>query len=414
MKRHGTISAALLCSAHLLAIDAEARGEPKPVGGFDGKTIRLGMLQPLSGPAAVLGQPVVNGARAWFEHINKEKGGIGGKYKVELVVEDHQNAQAPAVQGYNKIKNDVVMISQLFGTHTTLALLPQINEDKMVVGAGGYDYVFFKERQLLPIGAPYQIMAINAITHLWNDGGFKGKVFCGLIRDDPYGLAGLEGVEFAMKAFGAKLAAVVRFAQADQDFSGQMAQLKDNKCEVVYVTTIPPQWVRMVGNAARVSYEPTWLGQFPTWSGVLIDNPTYPYMEKNLLIASEGPEWGDAASPGMIEMAQMQKRFTPDSKPDFFYGIGFKSAQGATHVLEAAVKAGDLSRDGLLKAYEGIARMSFGGLTGEHTFGAAEKRRPPLSSSVFKVNKAKPYGLEIVRANFTTELAAKYMAEQHK
>jgi ABC-type branched-subunit amino acid transport system substrate-binding protein len=402
-----------LLAATLAALPAAAQGQPKPVNGFDGKTIRLGLIQPLTGPAAVLGQPVVAGARTWFDYINKEKGGIAGKYKVELVVEDHMNQQAPTVQAYNKIKNDVVMVAQLFGTHTTLAVLPQVNDDKMLVGAGGYDYVFFKERQLLAVGAPYQIMAVNALAELWNNQGYKDKTVCALIRDDPYGAAGLEGVEFASKTLGFKVAAVVRFSMADQDFSGQMAQLKAAGCQLVYVTTIPPQFVRMVGNAVRVNFAPLWLGQFPTWSGVLVDNPAYDYMAKNLMIASEGPEWGDMSVPGMARMVELQKKYAPEAKPDFFFTIGYKSAQAATAVLEAAVKAGDLSQQGLAKAYEGIGAMSFGGLTGDHVYGSPDQRRPPLTSSLFKVNKAKPYGLEAVRTNFTSDLAAQYV-DAHK
>ncbi|MFG1266084.1 ABC transporter substrate-binding protein [Xanthobacter aminoxidans] len=409
--RTGALAA--LLAAVLAPLPAAAQAEPKPVDGFDGKTIRLGLIQPLTGPAAVLGQPVVAGVRTWFDYLNKEKGGIAGKYKVELVAEDHQNQQAPTVQAYNKIKTSVVMIAQLFGTHTTLAVLPQVNEDKMLVGAGGYDYVFFKEPQLLPVGAPYQIMAVNALSELWTSRGFKDKTICALIRDDPYGTAGLEGVEFAAKKLGFKLGAVVRFSAADQDFSGQMAQLKGAGCQLVYVTTIPPQFVRMVGNAVRVNFAPLWLGQFPTWSGVLVDNPAYEYMAKNLMIASEGPEWGDMTVSGMARMVELQKKYAPDAKPDFFFTIGYKSAEAATQVLEAAVKAGDLSHAGLAKAYEGIASMSFGGITGDHIYGAPDKRRPPLTSSLFKVNKEKPYGLEAVRVNFTTDLASQYI-DAHK
>lgn len=405
-----TVLAAAVAAA-LAGLPAHAQEEPKPVPGFDGKTIRLGVIQPLTGPAAVLGQPVVAGVRTWFESINNEKGGLGGKYKVALVIEDHQNLQPATVQAYNKIKNDVVMIAQLFGTHTTLAVLPQINDDKMLVGAGGYDYVFFKERQLLPVGAPYQIMAINAVSHLWKEGEQAGKTLCGLIRDDPYGEAGLEGVEFAAKNLGITIGPVVRFSIADQDFSGQLAQLKAANCEVVYITTIPPQWVRVVGNAARINFAPLWIGQFPTWSGMLVDSPAYDYMEKNLLIASEGPEWGDASVPGMARLVELQQKYAPNAHPDFFFTIGYKAAQAATRVLEAAIDAGDLSHAGLAKAFESIPQMSFDGITGEHIFGPAEQRRPPLTSSLFKVNREKPYGLEAVKTNFTSDIAAQYVAE---
>src|SRR3954462_6224650 len=65
-------------------------GAPKSVPGFDGKTIKLGVLTPLSGPRAGIGLPLTAGNEVWFDYLNKEKGGIAGKYKVQLVQQDTQ------------------------------------------------------------------------------------------------------------------------------------------------------------------------------------------------------------------------------------------------------------------------------------------------------------------------------------
>ena len=49
---------------------------------------RIGLILPLSGPAATTGQDIANGTRAAFEDINA-KGGIRGK-QVELIIEDNK------------------------------------------------------------------------------------------------------------------------------------------------------------------------------------------------------------------------------------------------------------------------------------------------------------------------------------
>ncbi|MGH3100713.1 MAG: ABC transporter substrate-binding protein, partial [Thermoleophilia bacterium] len=54
--------------------------EVKSGPGFDGKTIKLGVLTPLSGPVAVIGQPLTAGNQVYFDYVNS-KGGIAGKYK---------------------------------------------------------------------------------------------------------------------------------------------------------------------------------------------------------------------------------------------------------------------------------------------------------------------------------------------
>ena len=68
-------------------------------------------------------------------------GGIGKnlaadkRYKVELVTKDTQYTPDGHVQQYNAIKDQVLMIAQSLGTPTTKAILPQVNEDKILTGA---------------------------------------------------------------------------------------------------------------------------------------------------------------------------------------------------------------------------------------------------------------------------------------
>src|SRR5258708_7017801 len=124
-----TSAALLVAGAFSVAAAPAVAADPAPVPGFDGKAIRVGELQPLTGPAANFGLASANGAKAWFEYINQEKGGIAGRYKIETVIEDNANDQTMTVQSYNKIKDRIAMMAMLFGTHTTLAVLPQIRED---------------------------------------------------------------------------------------------------------------------------------------------------------------------------------------------------------------------------------------------------------------------------------------------
>jgi ABC-type branched-subunit amino acid transport system substrate-binding protein len=382
----------------------------KPVPGFDGKTITVGELQPLTGPAANFGFAVANGAKAWFAHVNQD-GGIAGKYKVVADVEDNANEQAMTVQSYNKIKDRVAMIAMLFGTHTTLAVLPQIKEDKLLTSVEGADTPFYHQQLLLPVGTTYQIMAINAIDYLVHEKGAQGKNFCGLIRDDPYGQAGLEGLKFVTDKLHLKLPLVANFALTDQDFSGQVSQLKAANCDYVYVTTIPPQLVRMIGDAVRIGYAPTIIGQFPTWTGALVNSPAIDFFEQHLIISGEGREWGDTSDPLMRQMLADLQKYTPGQKPDFFFVLGYRCAMASTRVLEKAAQSGDIGRDALIRAYESIPTMDFGGLGGLHHYGPVDQHRPPVDSSVFSVDRKKPYGLAAMKTDFTTPTVALYEAK---
>ena len=380
----------------------------KPVPGFDGTTITIGELLPLTGPAANFGPAVANGSKAWIEYLNKEKGGIAGRYKLALAIEDNANEQTMTVQSYNKIKGQVAMISMLFGTHTTLAALPQIVEDKLMASVVGADEQFYRQRNLLPVGSTYQVIVINALDYITRERGAQDKVFCGMFRDDPYGQASLGGFKFATEKLKLKVGVMTSFTLTDQDFSGQVGQLKGANCDYVYATTIPPQLVRMVGNMVRVGYQPTIVVPFPSWTGALVGSPAIDYFEQHLLIAGEGTEWGDVSSPQMAQMIDNLKKYTPDQKPDFFYVLGYRCTMASTNILEKAAASGDISREALLKALENTSVMDFGGLGGEHRYGPVKDRQAPRATSVFKANRQKPYGLEAVKFNFSSQTVASY------
>ncbi len=49
------------------AVGAAAASRPAPVWTRPTKTITLGVLTPLSGPAALIGNPLTNGQKAYFD-----------------------------------------------------------------------------------------------------------------------------------------------------------------------------------------------------------------------------------------------------------------------------------------------------------------------------------------------------------
>jgi len=64
--------------------------------GFAQGTIKVGVPMPLSGPAALYGEPAVKGMRMFVEELN-EKGGVLGK-KIELIVRDSKASADEAVR----------------------------------------------------------------------------------------------------------------------------------------------------------------------------------------------------------------------------------------------------------------------------------------------------------------------------
>ena len=408
ISRFRVVIACLGLVAVLGACNTAAAQVPKVVPGFDGKVINLGLISALTGPGSVIALPSVDGGDVWWKRVNAQ-GGIGGKYKVEIIKTDNQNLAPMSVQQLNLIRGNIVLVSHFFGTHTIKAALPILREEHLVAAPVAFDSDWVHEPQVIPVGSAYQIQAINAMDYYVNQTGGRGKKICAFIRDDSYGQAGLEGVVFAGKQLGYSVPVVVRYALGDQDFIGQVSRLKSEGCQGVFLGAIVPDVVKIMGTAIQLEYEPRWIGMGPSWSDILTKSPVFPYMLKNYWVALDGPEWGDQSVPGMRAMLEDIKTYKPDQKPDYWFTFGYAQARVVDRVLEQAVKQGDLSHDGIIKAVAAIGRVDLGGLFGSYTYGKPADRLPPRESSLFKPNPAKPYGLEGLRVNYASQAAKAYV-----
>ncbi|MFC4005378.1 ABC transporter substrate-binding protein [Prauserella oleivorans] len=387
-------------------------GRPATTAGFDGSTIRLGVLSPLSGPIAVIGQPLTEGNQVWFDHINS-RGGIAGRYKVELVQEDTQYQPDLTVQQYNKIKGDVVALTQVLGTAPTLAILPLLKSDRMIAAPASLDAIWVREENLLPVGAPYQIQAINSMHHyLTEGGGNRNSRICTMVQDDVYGEAGQEGVEFAAREMGFQVVNSQKFKVGTENYAGQIGALAGARCDMVFLTATPTDAGKIWGTAAQAQFTPRWYAQSPSFVGALTKSAVAPYMQRYVTVAAEGTEWGDRSVPGMRDMLARVQRFAPQQQPDYYFVFGYNQARAMTAVLEKAVENGDLSRDGVLKASQEIGTLSFDGVGGDYTYGPAATRNPPRSTTLFSVDPSKPFGLSTLKYGVTSDAARKFQFQK--
>jgi len=383
-------------------------GEPKATVGFDGKTIKLGVLTPLSGPVAVIGQPLTAGNQLWFDKLNAS-GGVAGKYKVQLVERDTRYDPPTAVQGYNRLKGDVAAFAQILGTGITQAIMPQLKRDDIVAAPATLDAAWVREPNLTPVAAPYQVQAANAMDYyMRTEGKGGGKKICGVFQDDGYGEAGREGVEFAGEQLDFELAADVKYRPGDKDFTGQVTQLKNAKCDAVFITALPTELGGILGTAAQAKFAPRWIGQSPVWVEALAKSPLAKYLQAYLWVVAEGPAWGDTSVHGMERLIAAKKEFPSKLKVsdgDLYFGFGYNSARALSAVLEKAVENGDLSHKGILDAVQEVDEVDFDGLAGNWKYGPIGERSPSRESSMFAIDPKEPFGLKALETNFSSEAA---------
>src|ERR1700754_5180114 len=99
------------------------------------ETIKVGVIQPLTGAFAASGNYVANGAKIAADEINA-KGGVLGK-KLELVIEDNKSnpTEAAAVAEKLIVRDKVPVMMGAWGSSLTLAVMPKLvdYETPMVV-----------------------------------------------------------------------------------------------------------------------------------------------------------------------------------------------------------------------------------------------------------------------------------------
>ncbi|HEY7567763.1 MAG TPA: ABC transporter substrate-binding protein [Gemmatimonadaceae bacterium] len=406
-------SRTLALGTSLLAIacgpaDSKGGGGLTRAPGFDGDTISVGVLTPMSDAVAVIGIPLTSGNEAYFASLNA-RGGVAGKYPVKILQEDITYANpSSSVQKYNKIKDQVVLFVQMLGTDHVHGLLPLLSEDSIVASPATLDAEWIAQPNLVPIGAPYQVLAINALDYYINEAGGRGKTICSMALATGYGEAGLEGLAAASTALGFPVAAQARFKQGDQEFVAQVTQLKNAKCDAVLLVSLPSETGKIMGAASQLDFKPRWIMLSPGWLGALANSPAAPYMEQHLWIAMDGPQWGDTTVAGMATMVADMAKYKPQQKPDFFFEFGYMQGRAIHAVLEKAVALGDLSRAGVLRAMAEVGVVTMDGLSDDYGYGAPANRQPARSSGVFKVNPRLPYGVELVKGRIKSATAASF------
>ena len=171
-------------------------------------TIVLGQSVALTGPAAQLGIQMRNGARAYFDHVNKE-GGVYGR-KIELITLDDGYEPARTVPNTKRLieEEHVFALFGYVGTPTSVPAVPVFTAAKVpffgpFTGAEALRQPF--NRYIFHVRASYYDETDKIVEQVVSTGGQRIAVF---YQDDAYGQAGLKGTEIAMGKRGLKIAAL--------------------------------------------------------------------------------------------------------------------------------------------------------------------------------------------------------------
>jgi branched-chain amino acid transport system substrate-binding protein len=185
------------------------------------------MLQPLTGPAAVVGKNGQQGAETAVKMIN-DAGGVDGT-KIKLVVEDDAGDPATGTNAYAKLLGDkpIALLGPNYSS-VALALVDKVTQDKvpMLAGALTPDLTKSKSPFVFRIRSSDAVAATNLVDYAVDQ--LKLKDFALISESSDYGQGGISSVKAALQAKGITPKTEQTFNTGVNDLTSQVLAIKDS------------------------------------------------------------------------------------------------------------------------------------------------------------------------------------------
>jgi branched-chain amino acid transport system substrate-binding protein len=321
--------------------------------GADDKEIKLGHINPYSGPAsayAAIGKSI----GAYFDKINAE-GGINGR-KVKFISLDDGYNPAKTVEQARKLveQEEVLLIFQALGTPSNSAIHKYMNDKKVPQLFNATGATKWGDPKNFPWTMGYQpsyqseskVFAAHILDTKPN-----AKIAI-LYQNDDYGKDYLKGFEDGLgdKA-KSMIVSKLTYEVTDPTVDSQMVSLKASGADTFFNITTPKFAAQAIKKAAELGWKPTHylnsvsssVGSVLTPAGLeaslgiytagYIKDPTDPQFQS-------GKEWDDW-------VAYMKKYHPTGAMNDNFNVYGYTVAQLMVQVLKQA--GDDLTRANVMK-----------------------------------------------------------------
>jgi branched-chain amino acid transport system substrate-binding protein len=328
-------------------------------------TLKIGVILPLTGPNAMIGQEEKRGIDMAIEKINAAGGAL--KKKVELIIEDNRGDPTVIVSAAEKLitRDKVVALTGGYSSVESLALLAAMKKYEPVTvwqggGAVKIDQMYGKERwffMLHPRSPDYQ----RNIADFLNSIQPKPKRIALAYEDTSYGVDHSKVAKGYLTELGFELVTFEPFKSGTLDFSPLLTKIKGAKPEIFY-------WVGYAGDSILITKQAKELGFTPK---MLLDTVGvgFPEYRDSLKKDSEyvcgievwAPSTKFAASTQYPQffpktedwVAEYQKRY--NREPNYWSIISYVSLFTLTNAIN---KAGTTDKEKLITALEATDTMT--------------------------------------------------------
>ncbi len=200
------------------------------------ETVKLGLIQPLTGSVAYNGTTDVNGSKLAADEINA-RGGVLGK-KLELVIEDGQCRPANSVNAAEKLiqRDKVAALSGAFCSSATLAVMPVAENYKLPLLTGVSSNATLTEKGnkwFFRATETDRMLAKSFAKILFDQLKLRKVAYIGV--NDDWGRGGVAEFESQMAALGATTVMKEFFEHGTSDFYTILTKLRASGADGAFV-----------------------------------------------------------------------------------------------------------------------------------------------------------------------------------
>jgi branched-chain amino acid transport system substrate-binding protein len=212
-----------------LTLAASGHSQPDP--------IKIGVIEPLSGPVAASGSYIRMGAEIARDWINA-RGGVAGR-PLRLLIEDNKSDPKEAASAAEKliVRDRVPALMGAWGSSMTLAAMPKLEEYgvPMVVETSSAASITRRGNPwIFRISPPSDMEALGLEKYV-GALGVKQADFIAVNTD--WGRGAVAAFGDMLKRHGARVGAVEFMDQAATDMSAQLTKIRGGAADTLFLTT---------------------------------------------------------------------------------------------------------------------------------------------------------------------------------
>ena len=349
--------------------------------------VKIGLIQPVSGPAAYNGKNTVDGARLAEKEINA-KGGVLGR-PIEVVLQDGKADPAESLNAAERLldRDEVRVLIGAWASSATLAVMPltQRYEVPLIVETSTAEKITEAGNPwVFRISSNSKIDADALAPHMTKELGMKKVAF--MAANNDFGRAVVSNWTRVLEPQGAQVVAAEYHKPGETNFAPTLTKIKNTGADTIVITSDSST----LSNIVKQSYENGMQGLtrivtsgFPAETivqlagkqaaeGVLVQN----------YFAAHAPPKGKEEE--FRRFAQAYRAAYPSHNQ----GVDANVAAGYDAVRLAAAAVAAAGSDDPSKIRDALKTLRFEGLTGSLAFDKQGQAHP--AQSISRIVDGKP------------------------